>query len=437
MRSALAAAARRPRRGLASDTRGVRTQRALARRPSLTSLKPRLLLWPGERLSPSARRGRCNESSPRSSAAVRVARARERGRRPSSPADDASSARRARSPALDGPAFYAALPFRVARELRTLQPDAVLVQGAHETALRSARAAAGRRARPSILDLHGDWRAATRLYGLAVRRLLDPVGDVVSPLRGPPRRRRPDDLRVRRAGSCASSAVEPAAVFPAFVDVGAFPASPPAPLPRAAARALRRRARALQGLRRASRPPGGWSRRACPMRGSAVVGRGSVAHVPARSSRDLPAQTSWTPRCRRHGWPRRSTTRRCSSCPPVPKASAGRDRGVLPRRAPSWEGGPAGSPTSSRTARTGSSSTRGRPEHCSPTPLVRRPRATARSRGAARRGSGARGRAAQLAGQPGGVARAAASRGAASLSPAQPRLLLDFWPCAPSRSSSC
>src|SRR5262245_52494681 len=36
---------------------------------------------------------------------------------------------------LDGPAFYALLPFRVARELRTFRPDAVLAQGAQEAAL--------------------------------------------------------------------------------------------------------------------------------------------------------------------------------------------------------------------------------------------------------------------------------------------------------------
>ena len=35
-------------------------------------------------------------------------------------------------PALDGPAFFAALPLRIARELREFKPDAVLAQGAHE-----------------------------------------------------------------------------------------------------------------------------------------------------------------------------------------------------------------------------------------------------------------------------------------------------------------
>ena len=44
-------------------------------------------------------------------------------------------------PALDGPAFFAALPVRIARELRSFQPHAVLAQGAHE----AAAALAGRK----------------------------------------------------------------------------------------------------------------------------------------------------------------------------------------------------------------------------------------------------------------------------------------------------
>ena len=44
-------------------------------------------------------------------------------------------ARPIRPRALDGLAFYAALPFRVARELRDFRPDAVLAQGAQEAAL--------------------------------------------------------------------------------------------------------------------------------------------------------------------------------------------------------------------------------------------------------------------------------------------------------------
>src|SRR5829696_7688004 len=76
-----------------------------------------------------------------------------------------------RLPVLDGPAFYAALPARAA-----------LVQGTHETAaVLLARRLAGVDA-PVILDVHGNWRAATRLYGSPLRRLLDPAGDALSRL---------------------------------------------------------------------------------------------------------------------------------------------------------------------------------------------------------------------------------------------------------------
>src|SRR5256886_17297761 len=59
-------------------------------------------------------------------------------------------------PALDGPAFFAALPLRIARELRTFKAHAVLAQGAHETA---AALGARKRARTHttvIVDLHDD-----------------------------------------------------------------------------------------------------------------------------------------------------------------------------------------------------------------------------------------------------------------------------------------
>ena len=133
-------------------------------------------------------------------------------------------------PLLDGPLYYLALPFRVARALRTFRPDAVVVQNAHETALALVARAVVRARTPVILDLHGDWRAATRLYGSPLRRLLQPIGDVVAQLAV----RRADAVRTISAwttGLVRELGVEPAAVFPAFVDAASFRASPPRPLP--------------------------------------------------------------------------------------------------------------------------------------------------------------------------------------------------------------
>jgi glycosyltransferase involved in cell wall biosynthesis len=130
---------------------------------------------------------------------------------------------------LDGLAFHVTLPFRVARELRDFQPHAVLVQGAHEAAgTLIARRIAHSNANV-ILDVHGDWRTATRLYGSRTRHLLNPFADRIAAWAV----RRVDAVRtvsdfttslVRELG------VEPAATFPAFMDLAPF-LTPRAPLP--------------------------------------------------------------------------------------------------------------------------------------------------------------------------------------------------------------
>lgn len=131
---------------------------------------------------------------------------------------------------LDGLAFYLALPLRTARELRRSRPDVVLVQGAQETALVLLARALARVPAKVVLDVHGDWRAPTRLYGSRFRRLLNPLADALAAVGV----RRADALRtisdyttalVRERGR------EPAAVFPAYMDLAPFCSTPPAPLP--------------------------------------------------------------------------------------------------------------------------------------------------------------------------------------------------------------
>jgi glycosyltransferase involved in cell wall biosynthesis len=139
-------------------------------------------------------------------------------------------ARPVRPRALDGIAFYASLPVRIARELRRGEPQAIFTQSPYEAAAAlAARRAAGSGARV-ILELHGDWRTATRLYGSRLRRVLEPLtapiaraavrrADIVRTISG-----YTTDL-IRPLGR------EPAAVFPAYVDLAAFLARPPEPLP--------------------------------------------------------------------------------------------------------------------------------------------------------------------------------------------------------------
>jgi glycosyltransferase involved in cell wall biosynthesis len=132
---------------------------------------------------------------------------------------------------LDGALYFLTLPFRTRRELRSTPPDAVLVQGAHEAwfVLRE-RALSGVRPRV-ILDVHGDWRSSTRLYGSPGRRLLNPLADriAVSALHGADAVRTISDYT---SGLVRSSGVEPAAVFPAFMDLEPFLGAT-APLPTA------------------------------------------------------------------------------------------------------------------------------------------------------------------------------------------------------------
>ena len=74
-----------------------------------------------------------------------------------SPGDDTFSLW-PRLPIVDGAAFYGALPFRVARELRRFRPDAVTTQSPYEAlAVLAGRGLARSRA-ALIVELHGDWR---------------------------------------------------------------------------------------------------------------------------------------------------------------------------------------------------------------------------------------------------------------------------------------
>jgi glycosyltransferase involved in cell wall biosynthesis len=199
---------------------------------------------------------------------------------------------RARPRALDGVAFYALLPARVARELRDFRPDAVLAQGGQETALALLGRALARSPARVIADVHGDPAAATRLYGSPLRRALSPLGDALAHIG----LRRADGVRtisdytsgvVRAAGS------EPTATFAAFMDLEPFLAEPPAPLPErptALFVGVLERYKAVDVLADA------W-RLAAPRVPAAtlhVIGKGTLREVPKRLVADLPEQTRWT-----------------------------------------------------------------------------------------------------------------------------------------------
>jgi glycosyltransferase involved in cell wall biosynthesis len=191
-------------------------------------------------------------------------------------------------PPLDGLRFWAALPFRVRRELRAFRPDAVLVQSPYEAA--AVLLVHGRA--PVVLEIHGDWRTATRLYGSGVRRVLGPLGDRLALVAV----RRVDAVRTISSyttGLVRAAGVEPAATFPAFMDLERF-RSPTVPLPEqpvALFVGVLERYKDVDGLAAA------WRLAAPRLPGVTlrIVGTGSRTRVVERLVRDLGEQTEWTP----------------------------------------------------------------------------------------------------------------------------------------------
>jgi glycosyltransferase involved in cell wall biosynthesis len=192
---------------------------------------------------------------------------------------------------LDGPAFYALLPFRVASELRAFRPDAVLAQGGQETALALLGRTLARVPARVIADVHGDPAAPTRLYGSPLRKALAPLADSLA-RRG---LRRSDGVRTisgYTSGVVREVGVEPTATFAAFMDLDPFLASDPVPLPErpvALFVGVLERYKAVDVLAEA------W-RLAAPRVPEAalhVVGRGTLREVAQRLVVELPAQARW------------------------------------------------------------------------------------------------------------------------------------------------
>jgi len=130
---------------------------------------------------------------------------------------------------LDGLAFWTALPFRTARLLREFRPDAVICQTAYDAAAALLARRMSRVPARVIVEVHGDWRTSTRLYGSPARRVLGGLGDRVAAAA----LRRADAVRTVSpftAGLVRELGVEPAADFPAYMDLAPFTAEPE-PLP--------------------------------------------------------------------------------------------------------------------------------------------------------------------------------------------------------------
>jgi glycosyltransferase involved in cell wall biosynthesis len=195
-----------------------------------------------------------------------------------------------RLPLADGPLFYALLPLRVRRIAREHRPAAIVTQSPYEAVcVWLARTGA-----KVIVELHGDWRTATRLYGSPLRRALSPAADAL----GAFGLRRADAVRTVSAYTSnlvRELGVEPAREFAAFMDLELFLERPPAPLPEQPAAlfvGVLELYKNVDGLARA------W-RLAAPRVPEAqlrIVGRGTQRAVIEQLVRELPGRTTWTER---------------------------------------------------------------------------------------------------------------------------------------------
>ncbi len=133
-----------------------------------------------------------------------------------------------RMPFLDGPLFWLLLPLRVRRLARAHRAQVILAQSPYE-ALLAGLIPSGARV---VVEIHGDWRTATRLYGSPLRRLVSPLTDALGRL-GLRRAVAVRTLSPYTSGLVRAAGVEPAAEFEAFVDLGAFVDQPVHPVPEA------------------------------------------------------------------------------------------------------------------------------------------------------------------------------------------------------------
>jgi glycosyltransferase involved in cell wall biosynthesis len=192
---------------------------------------------------------------------------------------------------LDGLAFYALLPYRVARELREHRPDAVLAQGGQETALVLLGRFFARVPTRVIADVHGDPAAPARLYGSPARRALAPIADLLARIG----LRRADGVRTissYTSGVVREAGREPTATFAAFMDLDPFLETVPAALPEGRTAlfvGVLERYKAIDVLADA------WRLVAPRVPGAKLhlVGRGTLREVAERLAAELPEQVRW------------------------------------------------------------------------------------------------------------------------------------------------
>lgn len=195
---------------------------------------------------------------------------------------------------LDGILFHLWLPFRVRRQLREFDPDAVVAADPFVGAAVLAGRVLARSRTPVIVEVHGDWRTFTRLYGASSRRLIAQPADALARFT----LRRADATRA--LSRFTSSLVEevrgrPAdGVFPTYSDLSAFTADPVAELPQ---RPTALFVGALEPYKNVDGLAAAWRRVVdeLPKAMLVVVGKGSRGEPIHRLVRDLPGHVRHVP----------------------------------------------------------------------------------------------------------------------------------------------
>ena len=132
--------------------------------------------------------------------------------------------------ALDGPVFYCSLPLRIARALRREPTAAILAQSPYEALAALAGRTLARSDAAVVVEIHGDWRTWSRLYGSPARAVVAPLADraALVAIRGADAVR---TLSPFTTGIVREAGVEPAGVFTTYTELTAFSKPPVAPLP--------------------------------------------------------------------------------------------------------------------------------------------------------------------------------------------------------------
>jgi glycosyltransferase involved in cell wall biosynthesis len=133
-------------------------------------------------------------------------------------------------PPFSAGSFYASLPLVATAEIRRFRPDVVITQSPYEAF--ACLPSLARRGSPRlIVELHGDWRTASRLYGSRLRRVFAGLADRAAAFA----MRRADGVRALSpfTASLAEEATgrKPVATFTTYFDLESFTATPRQPLP--------------------------------------------------------------------------------------------------------------------------------------------------------------------------------------------------------------